>query len=290
MKHSTSHAPAPLLWTLLFVFFASIQPVGAQFIVHEVSGKVSIIRNGASVTSKSGTECERNDKFKLEEGASISLLNKITNKIYSATGPGEMSISQIITRAMDRAKSHASNVVGAMSFGKAAKPTTVYEQNGMVRRSQAVLDPEAYSVTIEPASLANAILNAVKTDSTASSGDCLQVSHTENPLSFKAKSTSDSPIYLNVIKLRTDSGKILSADISELGQPVNAYVLQPQQELMREQPSEDNPGELHILVATHFGYDIDSLLDAMENIIDSGASTLNSDPELTLYVFPLNRI
>ncbi len=275
------------LCALLAVGFA--QPAKAQFVVHEATGKVSVIRNGNTSSVKAGTECERNDKFKIEEGASLSLLNKITNKVYSVSGPGEMTISQIITQAMDRAKSHASNVLGAMNFGKSSQPATVYEQNGMVRRSQAVLDPEAYTVSIEPEALAVAILRSILSDSINTPNGSLEVTGQTDLLGFKAKSTSDSPIYFNIIKLRLSDEGIESADISELGQPINAYVLQPGQELSREQPTDGIPGERHFLVATHFGYDIDSLLDAMEELIDMGAVPEVSNPELTIYVYSLNK-
>lgn len=271
------------------LLFAFVCPVAkAQFVVHSVKGKITILRNGTEQTAGNGTNCERNDIFRLGEGASISLLNKITNKVYSADGPGEMSISQIVTRAMDRSKSHASNVVSAMNISKPGKPTTVYEQNGMVRRSQAVLDPEAYSVNVEPEALAIAILNSPFASSTPENAPLEVCAATESGLSFKAKSTGESPIYFNIIKFRTSEGKILSADISELGQPINAYVLQPQQELMREQPEESNPGEIHLLVATPFGYDIDSLLDIIEEMIENEVEIPAADPELIAYIFKLN--
>lgn len=274
------------------VIALSLMPLSlqAQFVVHSAKGKIAVVRNGAEQAVNTGADCERNDMFKLGEGASISLLNKITNKIYSADGPGEMTVSHIVAHAMNRSKSHASNVVGAMNFGRnGTKSTTVYEQNGMVRRSQAVLDPEAYSVNVEPEALAIAILNSI--GNPAPTQAPLQViTGTDNGLSFKAKSTDESPVYFNIIKFRTSDGKPVSADISELGQPVNAYILQPQQELMREQPEGSLPGELHLLVATPFGYDVDSLLDILEEQLESGIEIPAADPELLVYIFPLNQI
>lgn len=260
-----------------------------QFVVHDSKGKIAVIRNGNEQTISPNETYERNDRFRLEKGASISLLNKITKKIYSADGPGEMTVAEIMTQAMKRAKSHAANVVSAMNFTKSNNSVTVYEQNGMVRRSQAVLDPESYSVNIEPEALAIAIINAIGAESPTDAPLTIQTDD-QDGLSFKAKSTDDSPIYFNVIKFRFQDGKLCSADISELGQPINAYVLQPKQELAREQPEECLPGELHLLVATQYGYDVDSLLDVLEEMIESGAEIPDANPELIAYIFPLNRI
>lgn len=260
-----------------------------QFVVHDSKGKIAVIRNGNEQTISPNETYERNDRFRLEKGASISLLNKITKKIYSADGPGEMTVAEIMTQAMNKAKSHATNVVSAMNFTKSNNSVTVYEQNGMVRRSQAVLDPESYSVNIEPEALAIAIINAIGAESPTDAPLTIQTDD-QDGLSFKAKSTDDSPIYFNVIKFRFQDGKLCSADISELGQPINAYVLQPKQELAREQPEECLPGELHLLVATQYGYDVDSLLDVLEELIESGAEIPDSNPELIAYIFPLNRI
>lgn len=260
-----------------------------QFVVHDSKGKIAVIRNGNEQTISPNETYERNDRFRLEKGASISLLNKITKKIYSADGPGEMTVAEIMTQAMNKAKSHATNVVSAMNFTKSNNSVTVYEQNGMVRRSQAVLDPESYSVNIEPEALAIAIINAIGAESPTDAPLTIQTDD-QDGLSFKAKSTDDSPIYFNVIKFRFQDGKLCSADISELGQPINAYVLQPKQELAREQPEECLPGELHLLVATQYGYDVDSLLDVLEEMIESGAEIPDANPELIAYIFPLNRI
>lgn len=277
----------------IMAIIGTFMPISAsaQFVVHDAKGKIAVIRNGGEKAVSTGASCERNDLFRLGEGASISLLNKITNKIYSADGPGEMTISQIITRAMDRSKSHAANVVGAMNFAKGKdRPTTVYEQNGMVRRSQAVLDPEAYSVNVEPEALAIAIINSIGKEAPADAPLAVHTDDNEG-LSFKAKSTDESPVYFNIIKFRiAENGKPTSADISELGQPINAYVLQPQQELSREQPEGCLPGELHLLVATPFGYDVDNLLDILEELIETGAQIPEASPELLVYIFPLNRI
>ncbi len=261
----------------------------AQFVVHETKGKIAVIRNGDEQSLNSDVTYGRNDRFRLEKDASISLLNKITNKIYTTTGPCEMSISEIVLQASKKAESHASNVVSAMNFAKSGGSTTVYEQNGMVRRSQAVLDPEYYDLNIEPEALAIAIINSIGMEGPENAPLTITTDDQEG-LSFKAKSTDEAPLYFNVIKFRIKDGKLISADISELGQPINAYVLQSQQELAREQPEGCQPGELHLLVATQYGYDVDSLLDVIEELIESNAEIPDSDPELITYIFPLNRI
>ena len=271
----------------------TILPMSAyaqQFAVHDAKGKIIVISNGKEQNIDTSRTYERNDRFRLGEGASISLLNRITKKIYSADGPGEMTVAEIMTQAMNRAKSHAANVVSAMNFTKSQNGSvTVYEQNGMVRRSQAVLDPQSYDVIIEPEALAITIINSVGAESPVDAPLSIQTDD-QYGLSFKAKSTDDSPVYFNVIKFRFQDDKLSSADISELGQPINAYVLQPNQELTREQPEECLPGELHLLIATQYGYDVDSLLDALEELIESGIEIPDANPELKAYIFPLNRI
>lgn len=288
MKHLCLKTAVSAIFTVCIAMLP-MSVSAQQFVVHDSKGKIAVIRNGDEQTFSPNETYERNDRFRLEKGASISLLNKITKKIYSADGPGEMTVAEIMTQAMKRAKSHAANVVSAINFTKSNTSATVYEQNGMVRRSQAVLDPESCSFNIEPEALAIAIINAIGAERPTDAPLSIETDDQEG-LSFKAKSTDDSPIYFNVIKFRFQDGKLSSADISELGQPINAYVLQPNQELAREQPEECLPGELHLLVATQYGYDVDSLLDVLEELIESGAEIPDSNPELIAYIFPLNRI
>lgn len=289
MKHFTLNK----VISAVFVVCISMLPLSSyaqQFVVHNAKGKIAVIRNGNEQDINTNETYARNDRFRLGDGATISLLNKITKKIYSANGPGEMTVAEIMTQAQNRANSHAKNVVSAMNFAKSSNGSvTVYEQNGMVRRSQAVLDPKSFSVNIEPEALAIAIINSIGADGPDNAPLTIQTDD-QDGLSFKAKSTDDAPLYFNVIKFRFQDGKLCSADISELGQPINAYVLQPKQELAREQPEECLPGELHLLVATQYGYDVDSLLDVIEELIESDAEIPDSNPELIAYIFPLNRI
>lgn len=263
--------------------------VNAQFVLHDFTGSAEIKRNGAEVTPKKGMDCERNDQITLADGATLTLLNKINNTIYNADGPLQsQTVTSIVALAMKRSKQHASNVIEGITISANSTSGPVFEQNGMVRRSQAVLDPEAYLVNIEPEALAIAIINAYK--SASNPHILLEVeSDVSNGLSFMARSIDESPVYFNVIKFRTGNDGVLdSADISELGQPVNAYVLQPQQELTREQPTPTAAGEVHLLVATPFGFDVDELLDILDELISSNADIPASDPDIKLGLFQLN--
>lgn len=282
-----AHKTKTLLLTIVMGLFG-IMPAEAQYVVHSLKGKVSLERNGQSHAVATGAELLRSDVFNISEGAQITLHNKITNKLHTAEGPATLSVVQIVSKSLERAKMHAENVIDMVDIAKAGGNGAVYEQNGMVRRSQAVLDPEAYVVSVEPESLAIAILQG--RNGRHDDASPIEVSAVNGEgLSFKARSVDSSPLYFNIIKLRTDaeSGEVKSADISELGQPVNAYVLQPGQELTREHPEATLPGDIHLLVATPFGYDVDALLDSLEELIEAGITLPEPDPELKVFIYTL---
>lgn len=261
----------------------------AQYVVREVTGKVTVQRSGASVPVQVNGECGRGDVFNLPEGSSLALLHSVTNKIYKAQGPATLNISQIVAAASAKKDSHAGNVLAQINIGRSGAPgaSQVYEQNGMVRRSQAVLDPDTYGISVEPEALAVAILNGTSSQS-ESPLDVTPLAN-DSVIGFSARCVSSAPVYFNVLKLTADAdGKVSSADISSLGQAVAPYMLQPQQELTREHPADTGThGERHLLVATPYGYDIDELLDIMEELIESGTPLPAADQSLEVFVYEL---
>lgn len=274
-----------LLAMFLLPFVAS-----AQYVVREVSGKVTVQRNGASVSLNRDAECGRGDVFNLPEGSSVSLLHTVTNKVYKAQGPATLTISQIVAAASAKKDRHLGNVLAQVNIGRSSSGSQVYEQNGMVRRSQAVLDPDTYGLSVEPEALAIAILNNAGNELT--DGNTLQVTAlaADSLIGFSARSVASSPVYFNVIKLAFDSdGKAVNADISELGQAVAPYMLQPQQELTREHPAAgaSQCNVKHMIVATPCAFDIDELLDIMEELLESGTPIPSPDQTLELNVFVL---
>ena len=63
-------------------------------------------------------------------------------------------------------------------------------------------------------------------------------------------------------------------DVSELGQPVGSYVILPGQTLARTQEKAPDSSQKHILIATHYYFSIDDLVEALR----SAAAAIQDGP------------
>lgn len=87
-----------------------------------------------------------------------------------------------------------------------------------------------------------------------------------------------------MLKVKDDS--IAGISISELGQPSGSYVLLPSQTISREQLTPLPTDERHILIMTHFHFDIDKLIEQIESITKSNEAGI-PDSSLKVYLSPL---
>lgn len=272
------------VFALLLTLLSGAVPCSAGYIVHSVSGKVTITSSGKKSPAEAGRRIAPSDMVVIPEGAVIEILNDVNNIIYTSTTTGELSFNRLILDAKAHAADNSANINSRLNFtGRRVsdRKNRVYSETGMVKRTQSAFDPEASNMTVNPTALAHSIVSAVR-QGAVNPDSTLIFSATSGPgQSFTLENPLESPVYFNV--LRFGEG---SADISPLGLPSASFVLLPGQSLSRSQRSPVPEGERHIVVATHYSYDIDALLEALSVELSAGAGAQDAaSPELNVPVF-----
>lgn len=280
MKHLLRHC---------LIFIVSLWAFSAQgtFIVHNVSGNVQLTKGGKTQSLSKGDKLMPSDHICIAPNALLEIINDVNNTIYTSTKDGTFTVSRILLDAKSKASDNHSVLSDRLRFGSKTDAGTakskVYVETGMVKRSMAEFDPSASGLSIDPKSLARHITDVARGQRQAAGKIPVTFTHANDSteLAFSVSNTFDFPIYFNVIKIEGE-GSCMKAEISNIGQPMGTYVLQPRQTMSRTSPPTDAKGLHHVMVITHCQYDIDAVLDNVNSML---AAPPTNEPEIDIPVY-----
>lgn len=271
---------------ILAAFILGVASAAGQYTVEDVSGGVTVRKGGKDVAVTKGMALTPMDDLTLGKGASVKIFSNAESRSYSWSKEGKHSVQSIKIGAGKAAESVIGRVGGSLSFTRrqSAGEGYVYVESGMVKRSMATYDPAAKNVEMDPRQMSAFIVSALRRGIPDSDSIPAMVTHGRNAsggLAFSVANRLKDPVYFNVLKIRKDSaGRV---EISELGQPSGSYVLLPSQSISREQLSAIGEGERHLLVMTHFNFDVDQLIENMEEAMKAGAES-DGNGEINVYL------
>ncbi|MDE6300982.1 MAG: hypothetical protein K2M19_04640 [Muribaculaceae bacterium] len=272
---------------LLMLVLVAMMPLAAaaNYTVDSVEGKVTVSRGGNESEVTRGMKLNVNDRLTIAPGAKITIYNALTKELYTSTTAGRTDVTSLMFNARSQASS--SNIISkARVTPRSSGNTRAYTQ-GSVKRALTLYDPEGASVNADPTQIAMqvwGVMNGtavpreltveVKSDSAGTTGRGFTVS---NPLPY--------PIYINALRLsRSKAGGV---ELSQLGQPTGCYVLLPGQSISRSQAEGIDPEEAHFLVITHYQFDVDEVLTALEGLRDKSIHGVPEDDSLEVYIAPV---
>ena len=272
---------------LLFIISIATQAASAQYSVHSVSGTVTLKKGLQTTAVTQGMSLTAADMLDLAEGAQIEIFNASNSQTYKCSQAGMTSISAIMIRARSISDNKGKSIRDNMNFSRPSSGAGhVYVESGMVKRSMATYDPEAKNIEVDPQQLSHFVINALRDPASLSPAECpASFTHARNDcggLGFTVGNTLTTPIYFNIIKIC--AGNTSRISISELGQPSGSYVLLPDQTISRDHLSPLPPDERHIIVMTHFNFDIDKLIEQVEETMKSGLQHETPDSRLNVFI------
>lgn len=262
-------------------------PAMAKYTVKAVAGDVKLKQGGHLVAAAPGMEIKAADLIVVGHDASLDILDSLDSKIYTTSTPGQSTVTRIVFDAKKAARSNSDAVNGNLRMGRSSQGQgIVYVEKGKVTRALSVYDPTAREVRVDVDKLANRVyammLDSLHGTAEAPSGIDIRYERTEGGgLRFLVGNNLTFPIYFNVFKI-TD-GKTERVEISELGQPVGSYALQPAQIIVREQLSGCDPSESQVLIMTNYYFDIDELI-ARLNALTSAGDRPVAEADFPLYI------
>ncbi len=271
---------------LALMLCAAAMAAQAQYTLYNSVGKVSIERRGKPLEVSKGMKLSSQDVINIGNDGEVEILNSIDSRIYTSVKPGSYTVLRITIDAEAHAKDNSLAFQG-LGVKRENKKTEVFEDEGVVSRALVVYDPDNQNMEVDCRKMGVSLLRRLDSHSSAVADSTLldlNVDALGDGLSFEFYNKFDFPVYFNVLKIKdAEAGAI---DISELGQPIGSYVVQPKQSLMRAQSTALPAGERHILVMTHHYFDIDKLLLNIEELKSSpvGLPDAPTEQELPVYV------
>lgn len=263
-------------------------PAFADFTVREVTGNVQIKQGGGTKDATVGMVIKPVDLIIIPENGSIKILDSRTSQIYESTTSGQVTATRIVFDASKKAASNSASINDKLRMGSDGRTGgVVYVEKGKVTRALRAYDPTAEQVQLDVDQLSRR-LYAMLSDSTAMANDNdepgVVVRHRRNErngLSFMVENAMPFPIYFNVVKKEPGCKEI---EISEIGQPVGSYALQPDQSMARDQKSGLDPECGHMLIVTNYYFDVDELLNKLNTLITSNTPVENDSAQFPLLI------
>lgn len=263
---------------LIFVLLFNVcNLTWAHYFVHSSTPGVKIEGSAGSSNAEKGKEVKANEFLLIPEGGEVEIYNDLDKNIYKSIASGKISVTRLMIDAKKAASDNSRNVGARLRFaknnGNEDAGERIYVEKGMVRRSLEVFDPEANNLQVDSKTLAKKIVNFLgKSEIYENSDVALEVNSDSNDTTgvyFKIVNTLEYPVYFNVLKINhKEPENSPRVEISALGQPDGSYVLLPGQSLTKESVSNLPIEENHLLVLTHFRYDLDEVVEETGNLLD----------------------
>lgn len=264
--------------------------VRAQYTVAAFSGDVKVKHAGKIVPAEKDMRVGAFDIIIIGEGASATIFDKASSSEYTRDIAGEISPNNLVIEAKKAAGSNFANIHRNVGIGKGntEEEGKMYVEKGKITLALEEYDPAGDEIMIDARVLAEYIVNSLNSIAPERLGDnfpvTIRTAAADGALHFQLDNTTSEPLYINVIKLVTDAGGRRSIRISELGQPVGCYVILPCQAIMRSQTRGACDGEVHLLVATHYYFSIDELLEHIAAGLADNNATHKPSLELPIYL------
>ena len=292
--------PLLLLFSVVFLLLSLSYSVKSAYIVHSVNGKVKCSVKGKISNVEVGTILDPKNMLSIPPGASIQIKDDATNKLYSSVSSGNMLVSTLVNESSAKAGKHLQTINSALKLsgrGRTVKSDNrVYREKGMVTKSLNLFDKEAANIEISPDALALMIANTVyfdkfNGDSTLNFSNFLidsnPSSQSRNDIGFKLNNPLETPVYFNILKFSGVKNRV--AEISQLGQPEGFYVLPSKQTIWRTQNGDFPYGEHHLLIACHYSFNIDDLIEAINKVINNDSLIVNKPvSDIPVFIRTLN--
>lgn len=278
--------------TCLLMIVFLISSMEAHYIVHSNSEGVQIESSGNRVSAKKGMEVKANDYVIIPEGMEIEIYNDLDKNIYKSVSTGKISVTRLMIESKKTASDNSKNVASRLRLSKNNADNEgerIYVEKGMVRRSLEVFDPEANNIQVDSKTLAKKIVDFFQSPAEGDTSNiAVEINNSASDSAgvyFKIVNTLNFPVYFNILKI-SDQQKENNqrVEISSLGQPDGSYVLLPGQSLMKESIYNLPRDEKHLLVVTHFRYDLDEVVDETNNLINNHVETDDNRINLPLLI------
>lgn len=265
--------------------------MSAQYSIQSFTGNVDIKRGGQLIPASISMKVGGADLIVIHEGASVQILDKRNSQLFTRSEPGEIGVPSLIYDARKASRSNAGAVHRKITMGKSSSAEgKMYVEKGRITLALEEYDPAGEAFAVDPDILARyvaAALNAAA-DSTELPTFPTAIEHSSGGtggVMFRVDNKSAEPMYINVIKVARGDDGTVRLKLSEIGQPVGCYVLLPNQSIMRSQTSGINRDYTHMLVATHYYFSIDSLLEHLNKVlVEESPDSSQPLPMLPIYV------
>lgn len=264
-----------------------------HYSIHSSTSGVMLESGGKSSEAKKGMEVKANDFLVIPDGGEVEIYNDLDKNIYKSINSGKISVTRLMIDAKKTASDNSKNVASRLRLakGKASEEEgeRIYVEKGMVRRSLAVFDPSAQNIQVDSKTLGQIIARYLNRKDTTGFND-VAVDVTNGTVDstgvfFKVVNNLEFPVYFNVLKIDyTPEGDNRKVEISMLGQPDGSYVLLPGQAITRESLSSLPEDETHLLVVTHFRYDLDEVVDETGMALNESVGAIQDPPSFPLLI------
>lgn len=260
-----------------------------NYSIHSVTPGVKLQSSGNTSDAQAGMKLKASDSFIIPDEGVVEVYNPLDKRVYRSLRPGSISVTKLIIEARNVASDNSRSVDAKLRFSKSNSANTnkrIYVEKGMVTRSQAVYDPEAENLEMNPATLGGYI--AARLLDKAAVDTVMPVKYTHGPagdngLRFEVENSLDFPVYFNIVKFNGADKKV---EISPLGQPGAPYVMLPRQSMSRVNPTPLDQAARHFIVMTPCLFDLDEVLEEVAKAIEHTPEA-KADDTLPVFVAPL---
>lgn len=272
---------------LLLLVLAVSPSVYAHFKVFSVKGEVMVKQSGKTEKAVEGADISPAAVIIIPDGGSVEILDTRDSKTYKSTTPGQHSPSNIIFEARKQSVGTVSAVNRNLKIGRSGSSTdrdkVVYLAKGKVTRTLENYDPASDTLQIDNEMLGRFVARQLsRPESVNRQQFPVAIDSKQTPegtLQLSVRNTLAFPVYFNVLKIDS-SDHSAPVRLSEIGQPVGCYVLLPNQVTTRIQLADIDPDSRHFVVMAHYYFEVDRMLDAVNEARDS-----QSDAPLDLPVY-----
>ena len=254
-------------WFIFYVIlcFCSINICAqSKYEIYKIKGTVKVVSQAKK--AKKGTQLTENDEIKIENKASISILDKINCKLYEYSKVGIYRVSQIIQSCADENKSITSRflreIKDRISSGDGKNTYSV----GAVRRGdidELVLE-QIYAFISE---------HINDTSSENSQVEIKLEKYEKGTISLILVNNSEKPLYANVLQIIKDQ---LPFFCFEGGDDMACLLLEPHSELNLNHVKIADMGQKFLLICSDAEFDSDDIQNMINKQFEPNYSLKNA--------------